>query len=222
MPKGKKVISKVVLENKSVNSHIPEEKFHQLMIRNMVTEMRENKKVLIKCDFNIKNFYIQNKKGTVNIWKIGGNAEYDKFKFCWRQINPPLYISRCCLPNGDNYTFEFKSFAEFDEQLKKLFICKYHVSCKDNCSDDYLVSPQEQCAICLNDVQLHLLEETQCGHNFCLSCLNTYVESKGGQRKIPCPTCRRNLKICNCCGKAKFKCEGFEDCGDSDNDENEE
>jgi hypothetical protein len=223
MPKGKKVVTKTELEIKSVNSHIPEEKFDQLMLRNIVTEMRGGKKVLIKCDFYVKNFYIQNKKGTLNIWHTGLGStittEWDNFKCRWLPTNQPPYIDRCCSDVTDNQCFEFKNFKEFDEKLKKQFICKYHVSCRENftcletnCSADYLVSPEEQCAICLNNIQQHLLEETKCGHKFCLSCLNTYVESKVGHRKIPCPTCRRNLTFCPCCCNAKYACEGYEDC----------
>lgn len=223
MPKGQKA---KVVENSSMNSRMTEENFDRLMLHNIVSEIRDGKKVLLKCDFYVKNFYIQGKKGTMNIWKIMN--EPDTFRFRWTQSNLPPYIDRCCSINADEYCYDFKSFAEFDEKLKKIFICKYHVSCREeriwtttNCSADFLISPEEQCAICLNDIQQHLLEETACGHKFCLSCLNTYVESKGGQRKIPCPTCRRNLTYCSSCGNAKYNCEGFVDCHDGEDDDDD-
>jgi hypothetical protein len=227
MPRGQKakVISKVEVENKSMTSRMTEENFDKLMLRNMVTEIRNGKKVLLKCDFYVTHFYIQGKKGTINIWKRG---DTDTFGFSWVASNVQPYIDKCCQTNESN-CFDFKSFGEFDEKLKQQFICKYHVSCRDirdtrnekNCSADYLISPEEQCAICLNDIQIHLLEETACGHKFCLSCLNTYVESKVGQRKIPCPTCRRNIRFCVHCENAKYVCDGVDGCLDEDDNDDE-
>lgn len=222
MPKGQKA----KVSDESMNSRMTEESFDKLMLNNMITEMRDDVKVLLKCDFYVKNFYIQGKKGTINIWKLGDSHT---FRLRWMQTNRPAYLYKCCSENGDEYAFNFKSFGEFDENLKKFVICKYHSCCSQNnqhkqtyshnCSADYLISPKEQCAICLNNVEQHLLEETQCGHKFCLSCLNTYAESKKEQKKIPCPTCRRNLAICHCCGRAQFACRGFEDCIEEDEDE---
>lgn len=211
MPKGQKT---KVVETISMNSKISKENYDKMMSDNIISEIRDGKKFLVKSDFSIQNFYIQNKKGKAHIWKL---REQITFGFRWIPSNMFPYIDKCCEPESDNNYFLFSSFEEFDENLKKQYICKYHVSCTNKCCAEYLTSPEEKCAICLNDIQIHLLEETSCGHRFCLSCLNTYVEKKG-EKKIPCPTCRRNIRWCHCCDGPMYQNNSACD-HDDDNDE---
>jgi hypothetical protein len=202
------IVGRFSKRKKTMTSIITKENYDKMMKNNIISEIRNGVKVLVKADFRIQNFYIQNRKGNVSIWKI---PETITFKFRWTPSNPSSYIDKCCDEDSENNVFMFESFEEFDRELKKQYICKYHVSCGKNCSADYLISPEEKCSICLNDIQLHLLEETKCGHKFCLSCLDTYVQSKR-EKEITCPTCRRNLKWCYGCDNSKFQC----DCGDDE------
>jgi hypothetical protein len=87
---------------------------------------------------------------------------------------------------------------------------------QNNCACYRITSPIEKCAICLKDLQMHMLEETQCEHLFCLKCLNDYVKSRLNYNDdehehiiddgIPCPVCRRDLYMCEHCDYARFEC----------------
>lgn len=208
MPRGRKakVINKVEVESVSMNSRISKENYDKMM-SDLVS-------------ITIQNFYIQNRRGEAHIWKKDC-CDYSGFR--WSPKFELSYINTCAKPEMDNNYFLFSSFEEFDEQLKKQYICKHHVSCTNKCCAEYLTSPEEKCAICLSDVQIHLLEETVCGHKFCLPCLNTYVESKTKtkviQKDIPCPTCRGNLRWCYCCNRPVSKCDHSDDDNDDDDDD---
>ena len=116
----------------------------------------------------------------------------------------------------ENHRFVFDSLEQFINKIKKLYVCPYHAFCPQDCSANRITSPEIQCAICLSDVQLHLLEETPCGHHFCLSCLAKYVNTKHNKEEdITCPICRRNIEHCYDCACAKFECG----CVDEDDDE---
>jgi len=205
-PKGSKakVESKVEskVENVSMSSRMTEENYDKLM-----SDL---------SSITIQNFYIQNRRGEAHIWKMEPSITAG---FRWTPKFELPYINSCAKPEMNNNYFLFSSFKEFDEKLKKQYICKLHVSCTDKCCAEYLTSPEETCAICLSDVQIHLLEETVCGHRFCLPCLNTYVESKTKQKDIPCPTCRGNLRWCYGCNRPKSKCDHPDDDDDSDYDD---
>jgi hypothetical protein len=190
-----------------MTSTVTRKNYEKMMSDNIISEIRNGKKYLVKSEFYINNFYIQNRKGDVHIWKL---PETITFKFRWMPSKNSPYIDKCCETESENNVFKFESFEEFETGLKNQYICKYHVSCGNNCCADYLTSPEEKCAICLSDVQIHLLEQTLCGHKFCLSCLDTYVESKRLGKEIPCPTCRRDLKWCYGCDNPNYLC----DCGD--------
>jgi len=45
------------------------------------------------------------------------------------------------------------------------------------------------CSICLSDILDNNFCITNCNHNFCYECLNTWFERK----KISCPMCRTNI-----------------------------
>jgi hypothetical protein len=167
----------------------------------------------------LRFFYICSKKGTVFITKLP-NSSKKRFHFQWNPHIKNEYSSRCVhfKEVDNNNGFYFSTFEELTNKLSNQYICVYHSVCLDSCSVGKIVSPNETCAICLEEVQLHLMEETRCSHRFCLSCLHKYVKSrlepseyggvdvKGG---IPCPTCRQNLEVCLYCGKAQYDCECF-------------
>ena len=162
-------------------------------------------------------FYITGKSGTVRLEKY--NEHFAKFKFTWFRKNTSKYVDYC-VSNQDKHNqiyFFFSSFDELSETIDKQNACLNHSTCdENNCSAYRITSPIEKCAICLKDVQMHMLEETECEHLFCLKCLDSYVKSRlryndddnehiidGG---IPCPVCRRDLHMCEQCGYARFDC----------------
>jgi len=158
-----------------------------------------------KC-FIIHKFYIDSTCGTAIIRKCHHDT-VDKFNFRWSPDITNKYTT-CCTENDQyNNNFYFSSFEEFETKIKKQYVCKYHSHCPDNCPVNQITSPEEICAICLNNVQLHLLEETSCGHRFCLSCLDKYVKPKFEREEpITCPTCRRNIEYCSDCNNSNYEC----------------
>jgi len=158
-------------------------------------------------EFMIRNFYIDNTRGHAHFRKFSKHSG-DKFKFKWTPEKRNAYTS-CCTEDHHDYNnyFYFTTFEDFEKEIKKQYVCKYHSHCPDNCSVNLITSPQEICAICLNNVQIHLLEETTCGHRFCLSCLHNYVRPKFEREEpITCPTCRRNIDYCSDCNNSKYEC----------------
>ena len=124
-------------------------------------------------------FYITGKSGTVRLEKY--NEHFENFKFIWFRKNTSKYVEYC-VSNQDNHNqiyFFFWSFEDLSEKLDKQNVCVHHSMCEDsNCASYRITSPIEKCAICLKDQQMHMLEETQCEHLFCLNCLNDYVKSR--------------------------------------------
>ena len=164
----------------------------------------------------IRQFYISGKQGTAFI-----THNHDKtFDFKWKRNIVNEYTNRCVnfgKTNLNNY-FLFSSMQELNKKLTEQYVCQYHSFCPDSCPATRLISPTERCAICLVDVQMHLLEETPCGHRFCLTCLDTYVKSKLEPSdygcfaikegyNLDCPTCRKNIENCCNCSKARCQCE---------------
>lgn len=163
---------------------------------------------------DLRPFYISGKSGTVRLEK----NHNDEFKFTWFRKHTSKYVEYCVAyqNNHNHISFSFSSFEDLSENINKQDVCLRHSNCQGTCSAYLITSPIEKCAICLKDEQIHMLEETQCEHRFCLECLDTYVKSKlnytedenehvidGG---IPCPICRQNLELCCICDYAKFDC----------------
>ena len=94
----------------------------------------------------------------------------------------------------------FNSIEEFNDKVEKLNICKHHTKClgsgSGGCPSLFLTSPLIICGICHDTVEGHLLEQTNCKHQFCLKCLNEYVSTRPNKccTAIPCPMCRADLK----------------------------
>jgi len=168
-----------------------------------------------KLIIDIGPFYISGKSGTVRIEKLP-NGEL--FKFTWFRNNTSRYVEYCIAHQDkhNHITFLFSLFNEMCANIDMQDVCIHHSRCQGKCSAHLITSPIEKCAICLKDVQMHMLEETECEHRFCLECLDTYVKSKldytdednehvieGG---IPCPVCRRDLHLCYNCNYAQFNC----------------
>jgi len=185
-----------------------------------------------KCDcereYVIRNFYICGKAGTATIGKAYSTPSEVRFSFSWKCNKKNLYKLFCvrqCIANENN-RFLFSSLDTFNKKVNKQYICPYHSYCPDNCPANRITSPQEKCAICLTDVQIHLLEETPCGHHFCLSCLDKYANAKWNkQEPISCPTCRRNIMHCDKCNCAKYEqclCDLETPDDDDDDDEDED
>jgi len=162
---------------------------------------------------HIGPFYISGKSGTVRLEKLSSD-----FKFTWFRNNASIYVEYC-IPHHDKHnqiSFIFSSFNDLSKNIDNQHVCLYHSLCQDKCSAHLITSPNDKCAICLKDEQMHMFEETKCEHRFCLECLDTYVKSKlnytdddnehvmdGG---IPCPVCRRDLQLCYDCEYARFNC----------------
>jgi len=176
-------------------------------------------KCVAEREYEICNFYICGKSGTATIRKAYSNPPEVRYDFHWEPKNSNWYKKACVSISSYNHRFVFDSLEKFIKKIKKLYICPYHAFCPENCPSNRITSPEVKCAICLTDVQLHLLEETPCGHHFCLSCLDKYTESQWNkQEDVTCPTCRRNIEHCNDCDCAKYVCE----CKDSDDDDDDE
>ena len=173
-----------------------------------------------KRDYKICNFYIGGKSGTATFEKAHSTPPEVRLIFEW-QPKIRNWYKLACVRNCvimENHRFVFDSLEKFIKKVKKLYICPYHAFCPENCPANRITSPEEKCAICLSDVQLHLLEETPCGHHFCLACLDKYTRSQmKKQGNVTCPTCRRNIEHCSECACAKFECG----CKDRDDDDDE-
>ena len=157
--------------------------------------------------FMIRNFYIDREAGTAFIRMFSEHSSH-KYQFKWSSNKVNYYIVHCTDNDSYNNYFFFTTFEEFETKIKKQYVCKYHSFCPDNCPANQITSPEEICAICLNNVQLHLLQETRCGHRFCLSCLDKYAKSKSDiEEEITCPTCRRNIEYCHECSNPKSECD---------------
>lgn len=167
-----------------------------------------------KLILDISPFYISRKSGNIRLEKLR-NGE---FKFTWFRKHTSRYVEYC-IANQDkhNYiSFIFSLFEELIEKIDKKDVCLRHSDCQGSCSAYLITSPIEKCAICLKDEQMHMLEETQCEHRFCLECLDIYVKSKLDftdddnehviDDGIPCPICRRDLQLCCVCEYAFFEC----------------
>ena len=163
---------------------------------------------------DISPFYISGKSGTVRLEKLQTSG----FKVTWFRNHTSRYVEYC-ISHQDSHNqicFFFISFNDLSEKIDKQHVCVKHSRCQGKCSAFLITSPIEKCAICLKDEQMHMFEETECEHRFCLECLDTYVKSKldytdddnehvidGG---IPCPVCRRDLYLCYNCEYAHFNC----------------
>jgi len=164
----------------------------------------------------ITPFYICRKKGSVFI----ENNKDNSFHFTWDIMRPNKYVEYCTIKNSDYHSFTYSSFEELSEQLNKQYICSFHANCwvKADCSADRITSEIDKCSICLREEQMHMMEETECGHFFCLGCLDKYVKSRLKYTDdenlseevvedcIPCPVCRRDIKLCQDCEHANFDC----------------
>jgi hypothetical protein len=163
---------------------------------------------------DLNPFYISGKSGTVRLEK----NSHGYYKFMWFRNHTSKYVEYCVAyqDKHNHICFTFSSFEDLSENINKQDVCLRHSRCQGSCSAYLITSPIEKCAICLKDVQMHMLEETECEHRFCLECLDTYVNSKlnytedenehvidGG---IPCPVCRRDIQLCNDCNYAVFEC----------------
>ena len=163
----------------------------------------------------IRKFYISRKEGIAFITHSHDNI----FHFKWKRDIINEYTNRCVNfgKSNMNNSIYFSCLEDLNKRLGTEYVCQYHSFCPDSCPATRLISPPERCAICLQDVQMHLLEETPCGHRFCLSCLDTYIKSKlepsdygslktkEGQT-LSCPTCRSNIENCKDCSKACYQC----------------
>ena len=167
----------------------------------------------VKTHLDIGPLYLSGKSGTVRLEKLSA-----AFKFTWFRNHTSRYVEYC-ISHQDSHnqiSFVFTSFNELCEKIDIQDVCVKHSRCQGKCSAFLITSPIEYCAICLKDEQMHMFEETECEHRFCLECLDTYVKSKldytdddnehvidGG---IPCPVCRRDLQLCYNCDYARFNC----------------
>ena len=169
--------------------------------------------------FILRNFYISGVRGSITFTTGIVDRETKtiityEFYYLPDKTNP--YNDWCV---SDDYLraerIPFKTYEQLQVALSKAYVCKYHSFCQGRCSFNRISSPKEKCGICHEEKELHLLEETECGHNFCLSCLGKYVKTlihyKSGlglvlRGAIPCPVCRQDMQLCPDCKEAKFQC----------------
>ncbi|XP_050418673.1 E3 ubiquitin-protein ligase TRIM33-like [Patella vulgata] len=55
------------------------------------------------------------------------------------------------------------------------------------------VTDKEVCSLCLNDFQQPIIID--CGHSFCLTCLEDYIQKTSKDDIFPCPLCRQDTKV---------------------------
>jgi hypothetical protein len=178
-----------------------------------------------ECDsereYVICNFYICGKAGTATFRKGYSPTDETRYIFSWKCNKRNSYTFACvrqCIAKENNY-FIFTSLETFNKKLNKQYVCPYHSYCPENCPANRITSPEEKCAICLSDVQRHLLEETPCGHHFCLSCLDKYAKAKWRKEEpVTCPTCRRNIEDCFDHACPMYECGCKDDDGDDDDE----
>ena len=90
---------------------------------------------------------------------------------------------------------------KINEKISNINICKYHITCRGTCELEMIDTPEEDCPICLKEFEKHYLIRTNCGHYFCLPCLNLLVKEERNCKDddddlwyfISCPLCRENL-----------------------------
>ncbi len=112
-----------------------------------------------------------------------------------------LYLSKlCCYP--DNF-FQFNQIllqSNTISQYKQIIDNFYNNSdhaikiknyILDNLDDYHL--KENLCAICLENIKNNDYAITICGHVFCYSCINSYINSKQNE-VINCPKCRNSIK----------------------------
>jgi hypothetical protein len=166
-----------------------------------------------KSTFLLNNFYISNKKGEASFSKNHENFN-KRFSFSWCPAKQSYYTEKCKSQSSTfhMHDFHFSNFEELTEKLEIQYFCSYHAYCSDRCPIGRITSPEDICAICLKNLQMHVFEETECEHRFCLSCLDRYVKSRilpEGELKencIPCPVCKRDLKYCDDCENPNYDC----------------
>ena len=127
--------------------------------------------------------------------------------------------------NPKKYKFSFTTFEAFSEELETfskqimLGTCDYHVfHGGDTCQALFTSGRTEKCPICLIDFDIYKMQETECGHYFCIKCLNKWATnemrnyqrfensgSDGDDEFFNCPVCREGLDLCECT-YAKSKC----------------
>ena len=151
------------------------------------------------------------------------NFKDNIFCFSWDISRRDKYAEYCAIKDmyekeySHDHCFEFSSFEELSEKLAKEYVCPYHANCCIGFSVNRITSPIEKCSIFLREEQMHMLEETQCGHLFCLSCLDKYVKTRLNfvddedreciiEEGIPCPVCCRDINLCSECNHATFEC----------------
>ena len=166
--------------------------------------------------FKIRNFYISGVRGSITFKIVKVDREtIITYEFYYLPDKINLYNHSCVSDEEENSIFIFQTYEELQVALSKAYVCEYHSFCPRRCSFNRISSPKEKCGICHEEKELHLLEETACGHNFCLSCLGDYVRTRlryGGGRElvpkddIPCPVCRQDMQLCPDCKEAKFQC----------------
>ena len=52
------------------------------------------------------------------------------------------------------------------------------------------INLQKKCPICLNSLENHTRCITNCNHEFCIDCINKWININ----KIYCPLCKQQLK----------------------------
>jgi hypothetical protein len=134
------------------------------------------------------------------------------------------YQIHCC-PDSPNFGFDFKAYDDFIENFKRLeaqvqrCVCAFHTLHRDHeiCQALFDVEEKHKCGICLQERPINHFQKTDCGHLFCLPCLNQWAkhehiqELKNERLDEPidvfrCPMCRSNLEWCTECYSATFEC----------------
>jgi hypothetical protein len=150
-----------------------------------------------------------------DLWYSGGGKYVFRF---WSRIGP--YYEFCCVESTVLVCFQFNTYCDFISQFKKaekllcICHCDFHTLHRigEQCPALFDDGKNVVCAICQEEKPALQLEKTLCGHLFCLSCLNKWVDMEnveiaknGDYKAYRCPLCREDLGLCvDCLSPNKF------------------
>lgn len=159
------------------------------------------------------------------VWRLPDDYG-SKYAFRIKAEGGP-YHEYCVYPAKTMKVFTFNDYSDFVSQFKKAEEllstrhCTFHgLRCSGGewcrvalCDDEGTTV----CAICQEEKPTLQLEETRCGHLFCLSCLDKWAVSEYGKwakiddyEAFRCPLCREDLCLCLVCHEPRKFCR----CGE--------
>lgn len=135
----------------------------------------------------------------------GGKIEHARIEVSKHELLPDVYHALVVIESDMYFNtivspedahayrgFTFRNHDDFNERILSPIFCRIHVRCRPAiCSNGLIRSSKEPCGICFEPKEMHLMEQTCCGHMFCMPCLNKLASSTPD---LKCPICRGTLK----------------------------